>query len=167
MQIGILGTVSVTAGGRQYEIRASKWRIRLATLALEAGRAISHEDLVNELWSGQLLGNVRNALQAHATRLRRVLEGLGTPPDSSPLRSVRNGYLLDIPRENVDGNRFLDQAAQGAAALHSQPAPALELLKAGLRLSPCPARDCKAVPPQLSRRPPPAVTRMSPVLLRR
>jgi DNA-binding SARP family transcriptional activator len=134
MQIGILGPVSVTTRGRQYEIRASKVRIMLATLALEPGRAISHEDLVDELWSGQPLGNVRNALQAHATRLRRVLDDPGTPPDSSPLRSVRNGYLLDIPRENVDGDRFLDQAAQGAAALHSQPARALELLEAGLRL---------------------------------
>jgi DNA-binding SARP family transcriptional activator len=128
VQIGILGTMSVTVSGQQHEIRASKVRTMLATLALEAGRAISHEELVDELWSGRPLGNTRNALQAHATRLRRVLGGL------TPLRSLRNGYLLDIPRESIDGNRFLVVAAQGAAALRDRPERALELLHAGLQL---------------------------------
>lgn len=130
MQIGILGTVSVTVSGKQHEIRASKVRAMLATLALDAGRAISHLELVDELWSGQPLGNARNALQAHATRLRRVLDG----PGPTPLRSVRNGYLLDIPHDSIDGNRFLVLAAQGAAALRDHPERALELLQAGLQL---------------------------------
>jgi DNA-binding SARP family transcriptional activator len=130
VQIGILGTVSVTVDGQQHEIRASKVRAMLATLALEAGRAISHEELADELWSGQPLGNVRNALQANATRLRRVLDGPGPPP----LRSLRNGYLLDIPRENVDADRFLVLAGQGAMALRDDPGHALELLHAALQL---------------------------------
>lgn len=130
MQIGILGTVFVTVSGKQHEIRASKVRTMLATLALEAGRAISHVELVDELWSGQPLGNARNALQAHATRLRRVLARQGP----SPLRSVGNGYLLDIPRESIDGNSFLDLAAQGATALPHRPERAMELLHAGLQL---------------------------------
>jgi SARP family transcriptional regulator, regulator of embCAB operon len=133
MNIGILGTVSVTVG-RTFEVRASKVRGMLATLALEPGRAVAHEELIDELWSGRQLGNVRNALQAHATRLRRLLEAPGGPPGASPLRSMRNGYLLDIPRENVDGNRFLDLAAEGAAALYDRPQHAVEALQAGLQL---------------------------------
>jgi DNA-binding SARP family transcriptional activator len=139
MQIGILGTVTVTVGRRQLEIRASKVRTLLATLALEAGRAISHEELVDELWSGRPLGNARNALQAQATRLRRVLEGRGPEGagrslESAPLRSVRNGYMLDIPSQSVDGNRFLELAGHGAAILQDQPHRALDLLQASLRL---------------------------------
>lgn len=130
MQIGILGTVSLTVTGRQQQIRADKRRALLATLALEAGRAISHEELVDELWSGQRLNNARNALQAHASRLRRVLEDHG----SASLLSVRNGYLLDIPRESIDSNRFMDLATAGSAALHHDPARAMELFNAALQL---------------------------------
>ena len=135
MNINLLGTVSVTINGSRHEIRANKVRAMLATLAIEAGRAISHLELADELWSGRSLGNPRNALQAHATRLRRVLDrSANEPRRTNVLRAVRNGYLLDVPRESVDGNRFLDLAAQGAAALPDDPHKAVELLQAGLRL---------------------------------
>lgn len=113
----------------------------LAMLALEAGRAISNVELADELWAGHPLGNTRNALQANATRLRKVLDGpdeqprVGAVRGSTALRAVRNGYLLDVPPGCVDGNRFLDLAARGAAALAAgHPERALELLEAGLEL---------------------------------
>ncbi|MGH6654902.1 MAG: AfsR/SARP family transcriptional regulator [Actinocrinis sp.] len=116
-------------------VRANKVRAMLATLALEAGRAISHVDLADELWSGQPLGNVRNALQAQATRVRRVLDGkTGQAPDMTVLRAVGNGYLLDIAPECVDGNRFLELAARGGALLHCEPDRALGLLQDALHL---------------------------------
>lgn len=135
MDINLLGTVSVTVNGDRQEIRANKVRAMLATLALEAGRAISHVELADELWAGQALRNPRNALQAHATRLRKVLSGSSSRfRGKAVLRSVHNGYLLDVPRESIDGNRFLDLAAEGADALPGDPQKALELLQAGLRL---------------------------------
>ncbi len=135
MFIDILGTVAVRIEGHCRGIRANKVRAMLATLALEAGRAISHVDLADELWSDQPLGNVRNALQAQATRIRRVLDGkTGQGPGRTVLRAVGNGYLLDIPPENVDGNRFLDLAARGAALLHCQPDCALKMLQEALAL---------------------------------
>ena len=135
MNINLLGTVSVTFGGSRNEIRANKVRAMLATLAVEAGQAISHMELADELWSGQSLGNTRNALQAHATRLRRVLDrSVNGARRTTVLRAVRNGYLLDVPRESVDGNRFLDLADQGAAALPGRPEEAVRLLQEGLSL---------------------------------
>ncbi|MBS2964641.1 AfsR/SARP family transcriptional regulator [Actinocrinis puniceicyclus] len=107
----------------------------LATLALEAGRAISHVDLADELWSDQPLGNVRNALQAQATRVRRVLDGkTGQGPAETVLRAVGNGYLLDIAPDRVDGTRFLELAARGTALLHDYPDRALSHLKQALEL---------------------------------
>jgi DNA-binding SARP family transcriptional activator len=47
---------------------------------------------------------------------------------------VYNGYVLDIPRESVDGNRFLDLAARGSTSLRHDPYRAIELLESGLRL---------------------------------
>lgn len=130
MQIDILGPVSVTVRAHRQEVRANKLRAMLAILALEAGRAVSHADLADELWLGDQLGNARNALQANATRLRKLL---GQPGDTV-LRAVRNGYLLDVPSDTVDGNRFLDLAAQGSAELRTNPRHALELLQTSLAL---------------------------------
>jgi DNA-binding SARP family transcriptional activator len=134
LQIDLLGTVTVTEGGCGQEVGANKVRVMLAVLALEAGTAISHVELAEELWAGQRLRNPRNALQAHATRLRRILRRGVSDPSAPALRAVRNGYRLDIPRDYVDAYVFMDLAARGAAALATDPGRALELLQAGLRL---------------------------------
>ncbi|KOX12545.1 SARP family transcriptional regulator [Nocardiopsis sp. NRRL B-16309] len=107
----------------------------LAVLALNPGTVISHDELCDELWADASLGNARNALQAHATRLRRILEASAPErPGARVLRSVHSGYVLDVPADTVDGNRFLTLAGQGAAALRASPAPAAVLLQRGLDL---------------------------------
>jgi len=131
VHIDILGSITITTDGEVRTIGSNKTRALLSALTVEAGHAISLDDLADELWSGRPPRNSRNALQAHATRLRKVLDG---PDGGSRLRAMRNGYVLDVPRENVDANRFLELAADGAAALHTDPARAAELLRAALRL---------------------------------
>ena len=49
MDIGILGNVVVTIGGRCDGVRANKVRAMLGVLVLDAGRVISHVDLAEEL----------------------------------------------------------------------------------------------------------------------
>ncbi|WJV44995.1 AfsR/SARP family transcriptional regulator [Streptomyces flavofungini] len=140
MHIHVLGPVSVATDGKLHGIQANKVRAMLATLALDAGRAVAHGDLADELWAGQPLGNTRNALQAHATRLRKVLDGHRLDAHrpcrrgGTVLRAVRGGYLLDVPPGSVDGDRFLDLATRGAAALPVAPERAIELLQAALEL---------------------------------
>ncbi|GAA4994857.1 AfsR/SARP family transcriptional regulator [Kitasatospora paranensis] len=136
MQINILGAVSAGPEGFEQTIPAQKVRTLLAVLALNVGRVVPHRALAEELWSDRPPVRLRNALQATVTRVRHVLEG---PPcergDGSVLRSVQHGYLLDLPRDRVDGTRFLDLCAQGSAAQRSgDPERALALLRAGLRL---------------------------------
>lgn len=130
--IDILDTVSVTVCGQHQGIRAAKQRTMLATLALDAGHVVTTDDLADELWAGHPLANARNALQANATRLRKLLD---RGNDGTVLRAVGGGYLLDVPREAVDCNRFLDLAARGAAALSDRPRAAVELLSSALRVS--------------------------------
>jgi DNA-binding SARP family transcriptional activator len=125
--ISLLGTVSVTVDGSLCDIRASKVRAMLATLALDPGRPVSYGDLAAELWSGRALGNARNALQAHAARLRKLL-------DEPALRAVPNGYVLDVSPGDVDATRFLDLAARGSALVATDPRAAIDLLEAGLLL---------------------------------
>lgn len=133
MDIDILGPLSVSHSGCTYGVRASKVRAMLATLALDAGHVVSHLELADELWSGEPVGNPRNALQAHATRVRRVL-GDSAGGSAAVLRAVPNGYLLNVPQDQVDGNRFLDLALRGADALPDAPGSALRHLDAALGL---------------------------------
>ncbi|WP_019359829.1 AfsR/SARP family transcriptional regulator [Streptomyces sp. AA1529] len=132
MDIDILGPFSVSCEGRTIEVRASKVRAMLATLALEPGHVVSHVDLADELWAGHPVGNPRNALQAHATRVRRLLGN--TEQHATLLRAVPNGYLLNISRDCVDGNRFLDHAVRGSDALLGAPETALHHLESALAL---------------------------------
>ncbi|MFE2510631.1 AfsR/SARP family transcriptional regulator [Streptomyces naganishii] len=137
MEINILGPVSLTMPRESGAIRAAKVRTLVATLALDAGRAVSHADLVDELWAANPPDNVLNALQAHATRARKVLASPGQAgggQHGGVLRSVPGGYLLTVEPDRVDGNRFLRLVSQGAAAVPSEPRRAVELLEAGLGL---------------------------------
>lgn len=135
LRIDLLGSVSVVARDVRTELRAGKVRSMLAALALEAGRTVHYEELAEELWPREIISNPRNALQAHATRIRRTLErctrGVG---QSAELRAVYNGYTLDISREFVDSFLFLDLAERGVAALAASPRRAVELLQEGLGL---------------------------------
>ncbi|HEY3480111.1 MAG TPA: BTAD domain-containing putative transcriptional regulator [Streptomyces sp.] len=133
MEIHLLGPISLESNGVSVGIGANKVRALLATLALEAGMAISHGELVDELWSGNPLEHTLNALQVTVTRLRKVLDAeAGGPGGSSPLKAVRNGYLLEVAPECIDGNRFLDLAAAGSAALRERPEHAVHVLEASL-----------------------------------
>ncbi|MEV0766179.1 AfsR/SARP family transcriptional regulator [Nocardia sp. NPDC050435] len=135
IRIDLLGSVSVVVRGERTELRSSKLRAMLATLALDAGRTVYYDDLVAELWPRDILKDSRNALQANATRIRRTLahctRGSG---QSVALRAVYNGYILDIPPHRVDGPLFLDLSARGSGALSEDPQSAVDLLQEALRL---------------------------------
>ncbi|WP_369387655.1 BTAD domain-containing putative transcriptional regulator [Streptomyces sp. CG1] len=135
MEINLLGPISVENDGVSAGIGANKVRALLATLALEAGMAISHAELVDELWSGNPLENTLNALQVTVTRLRKVLDRVaGRSSGASMLKAVHNGYVLTVPPECIDGNRFLDLAAEGTAALRERLERAVRVLEASLSL---------------------------------
>lgn len=135
VEINILGPVSINTPHSGGGIRAGKVRTLVATLAVDAGRAVSLADLVDELWGATPPDNVLNALQAHAARARKVINERACPERAGGiLRSVLGGYLLEIDPQCVDGNRFLRLVSQGASVLPADPARAVELLEAGLRL---------------------------------
>jgi SARP family transcriptional regulator, regulator of embCAB operon len=135
MEICVLGAVSVSTGTRRIEISASKVRTLLAVLALNAGRTISCTTLADELWSDQPPPKMGNALQASATRLRKVLDDAsGRTGSTSVLRATYNGYLLDVVPESVDCLRFERLAAEGRKVLPWCPKHAIELFESALQL---------------------------------
>ncbi|GII04982.1 SARP family transcriptional regulator [Planobispora takensis] len=129
MEIGLLGPLEVTAAGEVVEIGGARLRALLVRLALGAGRTVTVEEIAETLWPQGGPADRGNAVRSLVARLRRAL------PDATVLRSVPNGYRLDLPPDAVDVHRFDRLARDGRRALSAgDPVAALERLHAALGL---------------------------------
>src|SRR5690348_5835939 len=94
MEVLLLGPLEVRDRGRQVDVPGSRPRALLALLALNAGRAMPAQRLVELLWGDQAPPSAANALQVHVSTLRKHLE-----PDGPPYRvlaSRTGGYVLQV-----------------------------------------------------------------------
>jgi DNA-binding SARP family transcriptional activator len=103
MMIQLIGTVEVVTARGVVDIGPPQRRLVLAALAVDAGRSVPVEVLMDRVWAAEAPGRGRRALQAHLTRLRGICGRL-----EEPVGLVRRsgGYLLDLDRDRVDVHRF-------------------------------------------------------------
>ena len=123
-EIGILGPLVLRLDDAQVPIGRVKQRALLALLATEAGRTVSVDRMIDELWGDEPPARATASLQAYVSNLRRLLEpsrGKGLP--AKVLVTEPPGYRLDVPSEAVDASRFetlaasaRDQLERGAPA---------------------------------------------------
>jgi DNA-binding SARP family transcriptional activator/tetratricopeptide (TPR) repeat protein len=101
--VRLLGTVELVTSGGAVDIGPPQRRLVLAALAVDAGRSVPVETLMDRVWRAEAPDRGRRALQSHLTRIRRVCQEL-----DEPVRLVRRsgGYLLDLDRDRVDVHRF-------------------------------------------------------------
>lgn len=134
MEINILGSVSLSWGDRTYAVASRRVTSLLTFLALSPRTTVASDQIEDELWADQRMTNARNALQANVLRLRKYLESLTGMKGTELIRTVGNGYLLDLAPERVDAHRFLRRAEAGAALVHEDPARAITELEQALAL---------------------------------
>jgi DNA-binding SARP family transcriptional activator len=133
MRLHILGPLEVhDRHGVLVEVTGHKRRGLLATLVVRAGRTVSAERLIAELWGERLPANAANALQAHVRRLRTVIEVACGEPDRIVTRPP--GYLLALRSGESDAVEFVEQLGRAKALAGTEPARAVPLLRAALRL---------------------------------
>jgi DNA-binding SARP family transcriptional activator len=105
-------------------------------LALEPGRVVPLDRLIEELWAGEPPAGATRTLQAYIAHLRKILEPERpprTPPDV--LLTREPGYLLAVTPGQVDLWRFTAWADEGRVALaRSAPEKAVEILDRALDL---------------------------------
>ncbi|WAL66122.1 BTAD domain-containing putative transcriptional regulator [Amycolatopsis cynarae] len=125
MRVLLLGPVEAVAGdGAALGIPGTRLRMLLARLALEAGRPVSVDALVDGLWGTEPPTDAVNALQSLVSRLRKVV-------GVNRLVSTAGGYLLHA--DEVDATSFEELAAEGRRALTAgRPAEALACLTEAL-----------------------------------
>ncbi|WP_329565600.1 BTAD domain-containing putative transcriptional regulator [Kitasatospora sp. NBC_01266] len=128
MQIALLGSLEVRAeDGTRVTVGGARLRTLLILLALEPGRVVSAELLIDGIWEQDPPLGAANALQALVSRLRRGLPGV-------PVESHPAGYRLVIEPDAVDAVRFERLAATGRSALPEDAATAARVLRAALEL---------------------------------
>ncbi|MEV6844417.1 BTAD domain-containing putative transcriptional regulator [Actinoplanes sp. NPDC051411] len=101
--VRLLGPVELITPGRAVDVGPPQRRLVLAALAVDAGRSVPVETLVDRVWGAEAPDRGRRALQAHLTRIRRVCQDLDEPVG---LIRRSGGYLLDLDDERVDVLRF-------------------------------------------------------------
>jgi predicted ATPase/DNA-binding SARP family transcriptional activator len=109
LTIGVLGPVTVQRSATTVPLGGPKVRVLLAAFTAQHGSVLSTDRLCDVLWGDDQPGSPVTTLQSHLSRLRRILEPEATVVAQPP------GYLLDVPDQTVDADRFEALASLAAA----------------------------------------------------
>ncbi|MBO9522009.1 MAG: AAA family ATPase [Nocardioidaceae bacterium] len=142
MWVGVLGPTVVrsTADGHdRATLKAAKHRALLATLALQPGRPVSADALVEALWADEAPPSALGTLHSYLSAVRRTLEpDLGPREPSRYLLSSDLGYTLAVGEDAVDAAVF----ARTVTAVHAEiadltsaPAPVTDPARANAALA--------------------------------
>lgn len=116
MRIRLFGTLEVLADdGTVVPVNGAKLRMLLALLALDAGKVVAADSLIDCLYGSELPQRADNALQLLVSKLRQALKAGG---DGSPAILTRApGYVLDVTPDEIDALCFVTLVSDGRALL--------------------------------------------------
>jgi predicted ATPase/DNA-binding SARP family transcriptional activator len=130
MRFGVLGAVAAwRPDGTPVAVGGPRSRALLALLALEAGRFVPAERLIDGVYGEHPPDGAANALQSHVSRLRTALK------DLAPVEFTAAGYRLVAGPAEVDVLAFERLAREGRALVKAgEPAKASKVLGDALAL---------------------------------
>ncbi|MEU5607867.1 BTAD domain-containing putative transcriptional regulator [Streptomyces sparsogenes] len=129
-EISILGPVELRTEGRPDPLGSAKIALMLAALALDVGKPVALDTLIEQLWDGDPPAKPRASLHSCAAKIRRRLPQADAPGSPSPLVQRAHTYTLAVDPEAVDWHRFNRLAAQARSLSDSgDDAQALALLR--------------------------------------
>jgi DNA-binding SARP family transcriptional activator len=125
LRVGILGPLEASRDGMSLALPRGRTALLLAILAISAGQPVSVDRLGDLIWPEQQPERIRGSLHSLVARLRGQV-------GAHVIATVADGYVLDIPPDQVDLLRFrrLVRAADAADG----PDDALSLLDEALQL---------------------------------
>ncbi|MBD3948032.1 BTAD domain-containing putative transcriptional regulator [Nocardioides ganghwensis] len=130
LELLLLGAVELRAQGLNgaADRIAPRERALLARLALDVGRVVTVDRLIDDLWGDAPPSGARNTLQVYVSHLRRRL-------GQEVIRSGAAGYSLALDPSSVDTHEFGRRVAAGAHLVTSgRPGEAVGVFEAALRL---------------------------------
>ncbi|ADJ42022.1 SARP family transcriptional regulator fused with ATPase domain [Amycolatopsis mediterranei S699] len=112
MRFGVLGAVAAwRPDGTQVAVGGPRSRTLLALLALDAGRFVPAERLIDGMYGEHPPDGAANALQSQVSRLRTALK------DLAPVEFTAAGYRLAVAPDEVDVHCFERLTRAGRALL--------------------------------------------------
>lgn len=128
MRFGVLGAVTAWhPDGAPAVVGGPRSRTLLALLALDAGRFVPAERLIDGMYGEHPPDGAANALQSQVSRLRTALK------DLAPVEFTAAGYRLVVDPDEVDVHRFERLAREGRGLLKAG-SPAADVLGEALAL---------------------------------
>ncbi len=116
IELRFLGPLEVSSDGDTVALGGPKPRALLAVLALDLGRVVSVDRLVEELWPGTPPETASHAVQVYVSQVRKTL--------GDAIARRGSGYVLELEPEAVDIHRFAHLAADGHEELRAANAAA-------------------------------------------
>ncbi|MFF5932406.1 BTAD domain-containing putative transcriptional regulator [Streptomyces sp. NPDC012508] len=131
VRISVLGPVQAWHDGRSLDLGHPRQQAVLATLALCAGRPLSRQELLDDVWGME--PPAANVVPVYVYRLRKILR-IGDSPDSV-IEHARQGYRLVPGAVEVDVARMEELVtAVGTADRAGEAAEAVRLCAQALEL---------------------------------
>jgi DNA-binding SARP family transcriptional activator/tetratricopeptide (TPR) repeat protein len=106
VEILILGTVELRVGEVRLALGSDKERALLAALALDVGRPVALDALIDRLWDGEAPPRARENVYTYLSRLRRRLRHADPDGPAPGIVGRAHTYALQVPPESVDWHRF-------------------------------------------------------------
>jgi DNA-binding SARP family transcriptional activator/Tfp pilus assembly protein PilF len=109
MEFRLLGEMQLRVAGRLLDAGTPRQQAVLAALAVDAGRPIPIETLIDRVWGDNPPTEARNVLYSHLSRIRQMLKRAGT----GGVDRRNAGYVLQIDPGSIDLHRFVHLAGRG------------------------------------------------------
>jgi DNA-binding SARP family transcriptional activator len=107
VEFRVLGPVEIQTDDGVLDVGPPQLRHVLAALAVDAGRPVTTEALIQRVWDDRAPDGARRTVHVHIVRIRQLLDRAsrsGQPPAS--LVRGSGGYRLDVDPDLVDLHRF-------------------------------------------------------------
>lgn len=112
LEFGLLGPLAVRRDGTAVPVPQGKQRTLLAALLLNAGKAVSVDDLADILWSGGPPPSARVTIQNYVMRLRKALDDNG----GTRIVTHARGYSIMVGGGELDVATFRECLAASRSA---------------------------------------------------
>jgi DNA-binding SARP family transcriptional activator len=135
LEFRMLGPLEVCRGAEALPLPPGRPRALLGLLLVNANTVVTTDQLIDELWRGDPPRTAGHALQVYVANLRKLLEPDRDTGRSPVLATRRPGYVLVVPPERCDADRFEHLTAAGRRALdEGRPADAATAFAGALAL---------------------------------
>jgi DNA-binding SARP family transcriptional activator len=118
IEFQVLGPTEARQAGEAIPLSGARRRALVTRLLLDAGRTVSAEALLEDVWGDEAPPAALATLQSHISQLRKVLGGR--------LQRSATGYILRLDAASLDAAEFEGRVANGASRLAEGDAEAAE-----------------------------------------